>query len=463
VERSAQVVGVTRDRIKHWLSSHSDCITFARFANHLNVLDQVLNSLLDAIADQLKAIAVELDALAECPDSGSVYERCVNLDQSVATVVRLFEWYAARYDQRLDKDIAPTLLAADEIVRSCWAEPFSLLGRTPPTGPLVYLEADFDAFATPRVSIPRDLQGPADSVVFDMLSELPIPVIALPALAASQAWWLVLAAHETGHHVQFDLLPDLTESTSEQLAAAVAADDQTGIWVGWQYETFADAYSALMVGAAAAWAIDELQHSTPARLYKIDPPGRGRYPPRVVRVALLGECLRRLDAHPQWPTAAEVGTWLDGLADTVLPSVARAAISSQLAVLPAAAAALVDLPIGAHRLNELGLVDPDVLTQPQLLRAWAAQLATPAPVLDALDSPAAARLVIAAGVAAYQAWAGRPGAERVLPVVHRNLLAILPGCGPPGVLAAPPRQADVTALAQRLAQRLLSETPDKDG
>lgn len=418
--------------------------------------------MLDVITTQLKALTTEVDVLGGGPDSGAVYDRCAHLDRSLAIVVRLFQWYAARYDQRLDKDIAPTLLAADEIVRSCWTEPFALLGRTPPTGPLVYLEADFDAFATPRVSIPRDLQGPADSLVFGMLSELPIPVIALPAVAASQAWWLALAAHETGHHVQLDLLPGLAERTRERLDEAVAAGDQTGNWAAWRYETFADAYSALMVGAAAAWAIDELQHSAPVRMYKLDPPGRGRYPSRVVRIAFLGECLRRLNAQPAWPTAAEVGTWLDGLDATVVPPATREAIHSQLAVVPAAAAALVDLPIGSHRLIELGTADPDVLTRPELLRAWAAELTAPGPVLDELESPAAARLVIAAGVAAYQEWAGRPGAEQVLPAVHRNLLKVLPECGPPGVLAAPPRQADVTSLAQRLAQRLLRETPDED-
>jgi hypothetical protein len=460
--RSAQSVDVTRGRFDRWFIDHRNCAAFARFANHFNVLDQVLNSLLDAIAEQLEAMTAELDGLGEDPDSGPVYERCAHLDRSLAIVVRLFEWYATRYDQRLDKAIAPALLAADEIVRSCWFEPFALLGRTPPTAPLVYLETDFDAFATPRISIPRDLQGPADSPIFDMLTELPIPVIALPALVASQAWWLVLAAHETGHHVQYDLLPGLAELTGERLVTAVAADDQTGNWAAWRYETFADAYSALMVGAAAAWAIDEIQHSTPARLCKLDPPGRGKYPARVVRTALLGECLRRLDAHPRWPTVADARTWLGKLDDAVVPAATRETIQSQLNAVPAAAAALVDLPVGPYRLGELGAVEPAVLTQPQLLRAWAAQLTKPAPLLDALDSPSAARLVIAAGVAAYRTWVGRPEAEQVLPVVHSNLLDVLPGCGPPGFLAAPPRPADVTSLARRLAQRLLREAAGED-
>jgi hypothetical protein len=457
--RSAQSVNATRDRIKEWLASHQDCLTFARFKNHFSVLEQVLNSMLDAIADELAAIDRN-------EPSGSVYERCASLDRSLAIVVRLFEWYAVKYDQRLDKDkdVVRTLRAADEIVRSCWTEPFALLGRKPPTGPLVYLEADFDAFATPRVSVPRDLQGPADSLIVGLLFELPIPVIALPGLAASQAWWLVLAAHETGHHVQKDLLPELEAATRERLIEAVAATegpDQTGHWAGWLHETFADAYSTLMVGAAAVWAIDELQHATPGGMCKLDPPGRGRYPPAAVRLTLLGECLHSLGAQPRWPTAAEVRAWLDELDDAVVPAVTKDAIRGQLAAVPVAAAALIDLPIAAHRLRELGHVEPLVLTRPQLLRAWAAQLVRAVPVLDSLDSPAAARLVIAAGVAAYQVWADRSEAEQALKVIHRNLLAVLPDCGPPGVLEAPPRQADLTALAQRLAQRLLRETPDE--
>ena len=51
-------------------------------------------------------------------------------------MVRLFEWYSSRYDQRLDDKLAPILRAADEVVRSCWSEPFALLSGKPPTGPL---------------------------------------------------------------------------------------------------------------------------------------------------------------------------------------------------------------------------------------------------------------------------------------------------------------------------------------
>jgi len=158
VARSAGSVDASRTWIKGWLTEHQGSPNFARFKNHFNVLDRVLGAMLDAITAELAAIDGQYR-------SGSVYKRCDHLDRSLAIVDRLFEWYSSRYDQRLNDKLAPTLRAADEVVRSCWSEPFTLLGRQPPTGPLVYLEAQFDAFATPRVSVPADLRAPKDSLV----------------------------------------------------------------------------------------------------------------------------------------------------------------------------------------------------------------------------------------------------------------------------------------------------------
>ena len=415
----------------------------------------------------LDALTGELGAIGSAGSSGAVYDRCGQLDKSLVTALRLFEWYSSKYDQRLNGELAPTLHAADEVVRSCWSEPFALLGRQPPTGPLVYLDGQFDAFATPRVSVPPDLRAPADSLVAAFVSELPIPAIALPDFASREAWWLALAAHETGHHVQKDLfpaqkekglLPELEQATRDRLTEVAAA--APGGWPGWGMEAFADAYSVLMVGEAAAWAIDELQHSVPANLFRLA--GRGsRYPPPAVRAALLGECLRAMGVSSSWPTAAQAVARLDGLADPAVPGPVREVLAGQLAVVPAVADALIDLPIGGHRLRELADVQPALLTKLAELRGWAGQLTQPNAVLPGLGEPAAARLVAAAGVAAYRQWAGQPAAASILPVVQQNLLALLPACGPSGVLEAPPNPAEVTALAGQLSQRLLREAPDE--
>jgi hypothetical protein len=451
-ERSARSVDASRAQMKDWLDDHQSSAAFARFTSHFAVLDRVLTQMLDVLAGDLAGID-------DTDPAGEVYDRCARLDRGLAVAVRLFEWYAAKYDQRCDTALAPTLHAADEIVRSCWSEPFTRLGQPPPTGPLTYLDVQFDAFATPRVSVPSDLRAPADSLVAEFLRELPVPTIALPGYATREAWWLVLAAHETGHHLQKDLPGNLEGATRAQLADAAAADAGPQ-WAAWALESFADAYSTVMTGGAAAWAIDELQFSTPARMFRLVP-AASRYPPPAVRLALLGECLRAAGQPAAWPTAAGMTARLRELDDPEVPAVTVNALAGQLQTVPAVADALLSLPIGTEQLRDLSRAQPDLLTQPAQLSAWARQLARADPALPSLAGRAAARLVIAAGVAAYQAWAGQPGAASVLPVVHDNLLRLLPGCGPPeGKLAAAPDQADVTALAERLADRLLREILD---
>jgi hypothetical protein len=445
---------------------------FKRFTRHFDVLGVVLNAMFDAITG-------ELDDELNNPDSGQAYERCAELDESIAVATRLFVWYAVKYDQRRDADVAPTLRAADEVVRSCWSEPFRWEGRTPPTGPLAYLDDRFDAFATPRVSVPSDLRAARDAPVAEHLRELPIPTIALPEFALREAWWLVLAAHETGHHVQKDLRPGLEEATRESIASAVASSvdgnsgagpdpgarpardpDAVSLWSGWGLEAFADAYSAAMVGEAAEWAIDELQYSTLARLSQ---PARAgsRYPPPLLRLELMDSCLRAIGLPVMWRRAAPARRARAGGLNGTL--------RSELSVTPSVAAALAALPVGGRPLRDLAEVEPAVLARPALLTSWADRLAGHDPHLGSLSDAASARLVVASGVAAYRAWADDPAADEVLPVIHSNLLALLPDCGPPGGLGPAPPPTQVTDLARRLARRLVTEPfrgqpdPDEDG
>ena len=310
-----------REDVSGWLAKRRDDDRFSRFVRHLDVLDAVLSRMLDALGR-------ELASLAGARPAEVVYERCRELDGSLLVVARTFGWYAEKYDQRLDDRWAGVLRAADEIVRSCWTEPFAALRMAPPTGPLPYLDARFDAMATPRVSVPPDLRAPADALVAEYVRELPVPTIALPEVVRQEPWWLVLAAHETGHHVQRDLVPTLVADTRAAVAAAVGACAGAGLaddWAGWAVEAFADTYSVLMVGAGAVWAIEELQLAEPARLVTAPAPG-DRYPPPAVRLSLLGELCRAAGVRPDGgpPGAAELLGWLRTLPDTeVRPAAQR--------------------------------------------------------------------------------------------------------------------------------------------
>jgi hypothetical protein len=403
----------------------------------------------------LMAAVTELPADVDAEDA---YHRCRAIDRGVVAVQRIFDWYAEKYDQRLDPESEKVLLAADEVVRSCWTQPFAALHAMPPTGPLPYLDNRFDAFATPRVSVPPDLRAPADAIVAGYIGELPVPTIALPGWAAHEAWWLVLAAHETGHLVQSDLCDGLEAATRQALTTAVAgADPENGelaaYWSGWALEAFADAYSVLMVGDSAAWAIDELQHGTPADLVTDCEPG-DRYPPPSVRLALLGELCHLAGVGGPWPRAEDVAAWLDGLDAGAVPAGARAQARRHLAVTQAAAAALLAMPVGDSTLRGVSGLKPDWFAAGGRVRRWSQDMGRPSASFGPARDRPAARHGIAAGV---MAWAWGPEGDRAGGVIHGNLVDLLPTCGEPGVLAQPPEPADVDAIASKLAARLLDD------
>jgi hypothetical protein len=437
-------VDALRTEVARWFAARRPDERFTRFAKHFDVLDTIIGHLLDAIDSGL----VEVVHQADSP--GLVHERCRGLDTGLNLVRRLHLWYSAKYDQRLDDRLSPTLRAADEVIRSCWTEPFSALRRTPPTGPLVYLDPRFDATATPRVSVPPDLRAPEDAVVGDLVRELPVPVVALPAISVDEPWWLVLGAHETGHHVQTDLVPGLVRDTRTALLAATAGSAH---WHGWAQEAFADAFSVLMVGSAATWAVDELQYGRPSRLAREPRPG-DRYPPPAVRTALLGELARLAGVPDHGLGVDDVREWLARVPEAELPAAARSAVSEQLDVTAAAARALVELPVDGKRLRDLCGYDPSLFGSGGRAGRWARALVTAAPVIAGRAERPAARIGIAGGVAAYRADPSRADVLRI------NLPDQLSRCGPSGHLAAPPT-ADLDEVAERLTGRLIAATRDE--
>ncbi|WP_044888214.1 MULTISPECIES: hypothetical protein [Frankia] len=493
IDRTAGAVLQAQRDISGWLDVRRGDDRFLRFGNHFRILDGVLGGMLAALAGRVVS-------LRELGDSGARYDGCRSVETMLTVVRRTFDWYRERYDQRLDERLGPILLAADELVRSCWSQPFAAMGRPAPTGPLAYVDPRFNAFAVTRSSVPASLRPPArtdavDEAVRALLRELPIPAIALPEWATRQAWWLAPAAHETGHHVQRDLvpgLPDLTRAALDHAVRAASGGDAelAARWSGWQAELFADAFSAVMIADAAAWAVDELEHAAPARLAGLSPPGHP-YPPPLVRRALLGELVRRVRgehpaAHQPAPMAvsapaapappagkpmgvltavADAEAWLAAGTDAAAPAAAE--LRRHLAVVPAAADALLALPIGATTLLAAAGNDPAWFDPGGRIASWTRALRSDPVSISphARQSRPAARLAVQAGVAAHLAAAAGHllaadghlvAADGQLDALHRRLAALLRTCGEPGVLAAPPPPGDVAALAIRLTTWLLA-------
>jgi hypothetical protein len=102
-----------------------------------------------------------------------------------------------------------------------------------------------------------------------------------------------------GHHVQYDLLPSgaLVHGFPTWLAAALGDGAVRGVadrWAPWGREIFADAWSVVMIGPAALWALVDLEVGSDDRLLR----SHVAYPSPLVRFALMAGLLRELGVPP---------------------------------------------------------------------------------------------------------------------------------------------------------------------
>ena len=328
VARLADAVAAWR---KTWLGASEQ-------TSQIHLVGATLERLLVRLAAQATAIA----------DFGGAR----GVDGDVAVVERLWRYLADRFDQRRDPALAPTLRAADDVIWACTAEVRTLAGPGAPVMPLplAYLEPAYSPTAIPRATPPLDLEA-SDRALARILAYLPVPLIGLPTSVVAEPWWLVLLAHEVGHHVQYDLEPDgaLIERAGDVLAAAAGpAGDEAERWRGWSREVFADAFAVATAGAAAIAATVELEWDAPAAMAD----ERGAYPPALIRLALMIEVGRALGVASVEGVAPTLAA-LDEVAGGITDDAVRAATRERLRRASIAAAALVAMPIGVDTLATL--------------------------------------------------------------------------------------------------------------
>ena len=160
--------------------------------------------------DQLAAGLGSLDlALSE----GAIYEACRTCDLRLLWLRRVWDFFREKFDQR-DGDLADTLRAADEIVWSCYRQVFDRAKQIAPQltagpAPLPFIEPRYSPSTFPADLVPAGLQSEIDKPFLrEHLNRLPVPVVRLQPACVSGPWWLVYAAHEVGHNVHYDLLPE---------------------------------------------------------------------------------------------------------------------------------------------------------------------------------------------------------------------------------------------------------------
>ena len=230
----------------------------------------------------LAEIERELSGVSASDGIRTVYARCRVLDVRLLWVRRLWTYFQSKFDQREDKDLEPVLKAADDIVWSCYAQPYQSMSiANRPAHPLPFIAPVYSPYAIPREEPPQDLRSDVDADFFaEMLKQLPIPVVGIPPQSVEEPWRLAFLAHEVGHHVQFDFEEGAMIDSFGALLKSVGKQR----WGWWGKELFADLYSLMMIGHWALWALAELVWSSPASMLDDTNP---RYPCALVRLVLM--------------------------------------------------------------------------------------------------------------------------------------------------------------------------------
>jgi hypothetical protein len=441
-------------QIAAWHSRWDASYAIGRHRAQLDLLAGLTRGLLDILIDETGKIDLSGDAAA-------VYSECRQADERLHYVRRLWRYYADKFDQRTgpeDDAVTRTLRAADEVIWSCWKTAVRNLGAPPEfrfPAPLAYLSSQFSASTSHRDTYPADLRPGLHAVFDSHVRQLSIPVIALPPVCQRRPWWLVIAAHEVGHQVQWGL-PGVRERTSEAIAGA-ARGRLAARWASWGEELFADACAVLLTGPAVIWAITELETRTAPVL------GTERYPPPAVRLAVA----RTIAGKAGLADAA--GQVREDLVTAPSGPGPNGDIAELLGAVPAVADAILRVaPDGGTEL--LGLASLTARAyRDGVIGYWAeALLSQAAPVPE--ETLGAARFCVAGSVAAWQQVAGRDSTDQDLAdqtaFLAGQVRRILPGCAEPGVRGGP-AGADVrdraAELARLFAADLYATDPPVDG
>jgi hypothetical protein len=440
-------LNVLREDIATWQDYWEDSRAVRAHRTQLTLLTDVLDAVITDIEEWARN---EFDLAA---DAGQAYAACGKADKLTLHARRLWRWYADKIDQLRDEPTNPeerTVRAADELIWSCWKTAWTHL-RTgePPAAPIPYLEAEFAASATPRDRLPQGIRpGDADEPLKKHIALLPIPVIALPSACTRRPWWLIVAAHETGHLVQDQLT--LVQDTVVDLERN--AGDDAGLWGTWGQELFADAFSVLLAGPAAIWAIAELEMRADINYL---PAGVSLYPPPLVRVEVANEVAR------------QVG--ITGYDPGFPPTPHDDQIARLIAHAPSVASALLGLLGSAGQApNALGTQTADAFKPGGSIAIWRDNLlSNETPLTE--RSLSAARFCACAGVAAWQGIArdvaarqrlmgtdlGEPELLAEADRLAERVLLALPDCREPTTRAAgPARMAAGEEISNYLARQI---------
>jgi len=423
IAEASEGVEYVTGEIARWIEDTAERGRAGAHLTRLDTLHDILTRTLEAIAGTMTPEAVE-------PlDLTGAYTLARDTDKRTLFCRRLFRWYALRFDQRAEERLDDCLAGADEVVWSVWERTFAAAKAPRRAAPLCFVDNDPVPWASLHSALPAEARPPAlDGFFAGRIRELPVPVVGLPPVVVRRPWWLIIAIHETGHHVQHALADGVPAALAAAAKRAGADGAEQGQWSDWASELFADAFAAAFGGASAAWAVAELEQVSG------DPfAARDTYPPAEARLRIARALVTETGA-------ADPGFTLVGDEPPANPK-----SRELLERVPAIAVALLDHPLGKTTLRALAGKGP-ALAQAQA--RWAAELSAG----DAQPSNTLRAAAECVG-GAVRAWRD---SDRSDPgPLRKSVLNVLRECGPDGTRAAGPDESP--AAAQALIDALLAE------
>ena len=347
---------------------------------------------LDALAGEVITCAERLRAgfgNTAALTTGAAYAECTRMERQIAWLWRAWDYFRAKFDQRLDSRYADTLLAADEVVWSCYRPFFRqpLGERIPDPAPLPYIEMEYSPVAV-RSDQAAVLGGRPDhqELLAIAFQKLPMPILKLPVSAITNPWVLALIAHETGHFVQRMVSSSPLQFVAD-FRALVEKAAGNAAWDGWSAEIFADWYSVLTMGQWALHPIAQFGAGDVAANAR-----RGAvYPSLLVRLELMAALA---DAYGFPGTAALTGLGLDKPAPGEFPD--YDADHNAISAVAQAIVASNECRTVARRIDPR----PENFAQGGLADQWAAHIRSGSSQPPS-QKPDSARLVAAGSVKAW--------------------------------------------------------------
>ncbi|GIE97637.1 hypothetical protein [Paractinoplanes rishiriensis] len=336
------------DDLERWVERTSDQGDLPQHRTQVLRLRDYLGGMLDAVVQ-----GTPVDPKTAPPFAGTV-DAIPDLRRGVGSVHLVWDFFRDKLTQRDTDDFADHLGAADGLAWACY-QPFLRAASAPDAHavgadevrepPLVFYSTDRTPFAQARTKTlhPPGLDAKDLEVFAAALQRLPVPVIGLPWDLARRMPETCLVGHETGHVIAEDL------HLAEEARAALREAGLSHVWLSWCDEIFADVIGVLATGSAylegltveLAGARDEV------RTAPVDERKPGRYPTRMLRVALCEEFLGRVEVASEKAWTGTYGRIAGPYANDV-PIVAAALMDRSWAALGGRKLAEV-LPWNAER------------------------------------------------------------------------------------------------------------------